>query len=386
MIQTLAVRGYRSLREVLLGLGQLTVITGANGTGKTNLYRALALLAAAASGELLRALAHTGGFQSVLWAGPEKLSADMKSGYHPVQLTVRQKPVSLGLGFGTEELSYQIDLGPPARREPTAFVHDPEIKREVIWAGPVLRPAATLIDRRRGQVRCLADSGWKDLPWTLGPGSSVLDELVDPQAFPEAAALRREVRQWRFYDGFRTDQDAPARHPQAATFTPALSSDGHDLAAAVQSIAESSAASEFAALIDDAFPGTTVATEELAGRLLVSARQRGMLRPLLAPELSDGTLRYLMLAAALYAVRPPTLMVLNEPETSLHPDLLPPLARLIRSAARRCQIVVVTHSTVLTDALNRAGALHHILNKPFGETEVEGQGLLGRPAWKWVTR
>ncbi|MDO4716380.1 MAG: AAA family ATPase, partial [Propionibacteriaceae bacterium] len=334
MIQTLAVRGYRSLREVLLGLGQLTVITGANGTGKTNLYRALALLAAAASGEMLRALAHTGGFQSVLWAGPEKLSADMKSGYHPVQLTVRQKPVSLGLGFGTEELSYQIDLGPPARREPTAFVHDPEIKREVIWAGPVLRPAATLIDRRRGQVRCLADSGWKDLPWTLGPGSSVLDELVDPQAFPEAAALRREVRQWRFYDGFRTDQDAPARHPQAATFTPALSSDGHDLAAAVQSIAESSAASEFAALIDDAFPDTTVATEELAGRLLVSARQRGMLRPLLAPELSDGTLRYLMLAAALYAVRPPTLMVLNEPETSLHPDLLPPLARLIRSAAR----------------------------------------------------
>jgi predicted ATPase len=60
-----------------------------------------------------------------------------------------------------------------------------------------------------------------------------------------------------------------------------------------------------------------------------SLRQHGLLRPLKASELSDGTLRYLLLVAALLSPRPPTLMILNEPETSLHPDLLPPLARLI---------------------------------------------------------
>ena len=62
-------------------------------------------------------------------------------------------------------------------------------------------------------------------------------------------------------------------------------------------------------------------------------RQHGLLRPLKASELSDGTLRYLLLVAALLSPRPPTLMILNEPETSLHPDLLPPLARLIEQAA-----------------------------------------------------
>lgn len=386
MIQTLAVRGYRSLREVILQVAQLTVITGGNGSGKSNLYRALGLLAAGASGDLLPTLAHTGGFESVLWAGPEELSADMKSGFHPVQGTVRKRPVSLNLGFGTDELSYQIDLGLPVPGERTAFGHDPEIKREVIWAGTVLRPAATLINRHRGKVKCMTEAGWQELLWTLGPGSSILDELVDPQAFLEAAELRRQVRQWRFYDEFRTDQNAPVRQPQVATFTPALSSDGHDLAAAVQSIIESSGAAEFSALIEDAFPGTAVTTIDVAGRLLISVRQPGMLRPLLAPELSDGTLRYLMLAAALCAVRPPTLMVLNEPETSLHPDLLTPLARLIGSAAQRCQIIVVTHYRVLTDTLSKAGALHHTLCKPFGETEVEGQGLLTRPRWQWAKR
>ena len=66
-----------------------------------------------------------------------------------------------------------------------------------------------------------------------------------------------------------------------------------------------------------------------------------------AAELSDGTLRYLLLIAALLSPRPPDLMILNEPETSLHPDLLPPLARLIAQAAQRTQIIVVSHAEPL---------------------------------------
>jgi predicted ATPase len=61
--------------------------------------------------------------------------------------------------------------------------------------------------------------------------------------------------------------------------------------------------------------------------------------------LSDGALRYLLLTAALLTPRPPTLLVLNEPETSLHPDLSPALARLIASASPHSQLIVVTHTT-----------------------------------------
>lgn len=389
-LHTLAFGGYRSLRDVVLTLGPLTVITGANGTGKSNLYRALSLLASSATGNLIGSLAASGGLDSVLWAGPEKLTNDMASGYYPVQATVRKRPVSLRLGFSGDEFGYQLDVGLPPPSHPgalqTAFLNDPEIKREVIWSGPVLRPAATLIDRHGSSVKCSTSQGWQHLAWQLGPRASVLDELADPATFPEAATLRRFVRQWRFYDEFRSDASAPARQPQVATYTAALASDGSDLAPAIQSIAESLQRDAFAATIDDAFPGSTVTTVDAAGRMVVALRQPGMLRPLLAPELSDGTMRYLMLASALLAVRPPSLMVLNEPETSLHPDLLPALGRLIASAAARCQVIVVTHSGLLIAALVEGGALRHDLSKPFGETIVNDGGLLSRPAWNWASR
>ncbi len=100
-------------------------------------------------------------------------------------------------------------------------------------------------------------------------------------------------------------------------------------------------------------------------------------------ELSDGTLRYLLLLAALLTPRPPGLMVLNEPETSLHTDLLPPLARLIGEASKTCQIVVVTHDATLAEALHETGALRHDFTKSLGETVVDVEE---RPAWAWPER
>lgn len=113
-------------------------------------------------------------------------------------------------------------------------------------------------------------------------------------------------------------------------------------------------------------------------------QQHGLLRPLVGSELSDGTLRYLLLAAALLSPRPPELMILNEPEASLHTDLLDPLARLLTKASERCQIIVVSHASKLVAALERqAESVLIELRKELGETivsQVEG------PAWKWPVR
>ena len=70
MITTVAVQNYRSLHDLRVPLGRLTVVTGANGTGKSNLYRALRLLAACAEGQVIGSLAREGGLPSTLWAGP----------------------------------------------------------------------------------------------------------------------------------------------------------------------------------------------------------------------------------------------------------------------------------------------------------------------------
>ena len=88
--------------------------------------------------------------------------------------------------------------------------------------------------------------------------------------------------------------------------------------------------------------------------------------------------------AALLPPRPPALMVLKEPETSLHPDLMPALARLIRHAARQAQVWVVSHSSRLIAALEEDPDCQSVLlDKELGETRIVGQGLLDRPAWYW---
>ena len=472
MLTTVAVSGYRSLRDVVVPLHGLDVVTGANGSGKSSLYRALRLLAGCGRGDVVGTLAREGGLQSALWAGPATLGGARREG-HAVQGTARKGPISLRLGFASDDLGYLVDLGLPQQSsgrheggDVSAFLRDPEIKREVVWSGPVMRPGSVLVRRRWGRVETRApvgaDDGWDDswggddewesdptatvgaskrargdgagtgssggarrgwveLTRSLRPWESMLTELADPERAPELIRVRRMIRGWRFYDSFRADAAAPARVAHVGTRTPVLSDDGHDLPAALQTIREHGR-SVLDRAVADAFDGAILEVTVEGGRFDVALHQPGMLRPLSSAELSDGTLRYLLLVAALLTVDPPPLLVLNEPETSLHPDLLPPLARLIRAAAERSQVMVVSHSERLVAELGIGGeprdndaagdgegdghtddrleaddaeaqepglgspARSITLVKDLGETFVHGQGLLTTPAWTWGTR
>ncbi|QXT62086.1 AAA family ATPase [Tessaracoccus palaemonis] len=378
MYRTLAVSGYRSLRDVSVKLGRVTVVTGPNGAGKSSLYRALRLLAGCALGDAIGSLAREGGLCSVLWAGPESLAGARRTGV--TQGTTRSGPVSLRLGIGADGYSYLIDLGLPQPLT-SAFERDPEIKREAAWAGPVMR-ASTMLARRKGPRIEVRDEGpWEELGLRLPSHASMLADV------PELRALRDDLAAWRFYDALRIDAAAPARQPQVGTRTWALAPDGADVAAALQTIRERGKA-PLAEAVADAFPGSTLSIHVSDGVFDLAMQQPGMLRPLRAAELSDGTLRYLMHLAALYSPAPPPLMALNEPETSLHPSLIAPLARLI--AAAPTQVVVVTHSAELLERLTDEvpeGDLELVeLGKDLGETVVGGQGLLSRPAWEWGRR
>lgn len=354
MLTAMAVHGYRSLRDVVLPLGRLTVVTGANGTGKSSLYAALQLLAGTASGTVVPALARSGGLESVLWAGPEVVSRRMQLGEVPVQGTGgRRRPVSLMLGFTTDDLGYLVDLGLPAlgpESRFTLFGKDPILKREAVWAGPVMRPASLLVRRANHRVQT-RDRTWQTLTEDLGDRESMLGELADPHRTPELLALRRMVRGWRFHDSFRTDATAPARQPQVLTWTPVMADDGSDFVPAVQTVLESAWAPVFRRAVAAAFPGGEVSVVSTGRTAELSFTQEGLLRPLSAAELSDGTLRYLLLATALCSPRPASLLVLNEPETSLHPDVLPGLADLVAATAQRTQVLVVSHSGTIVERL-----------------------------------
>ena len=273
-LSTLAVANYRSIRSVVVPLGDLTLVTGANGSGKSNLYRALRLLSEAAQGGIVASLAKEGGLASTLWAGPEQISRRMKSGEIPIQGGPKTQVVALRLGFMTEAIGYCIDLGLPspeipAPPEPSAFQLDPEIKRECVWAAPALRPASMLVDRRGPLVRIRrADGEWDVIGKHLPSFESMLSVMADPERAPELLRLREEVRSWRFYDHFRADSDAAVRQVQLGTRTPVLAHDGRDVAAAIQTIIEIGDRKALDRAVEDAFPGIKV-TRKAHGSLVM---------------------------------------------------------------------------------------------------------------------
>ena len=370
MLETLAFAGYRSLRDVRIALAPLTVITGANGTGKSNVYRALRLLVDAANGTLSRAIASEGGMMSAAWAGPG-----------------RQKTSSggtrLSIGFADGAMAYELRLGYLHGNRP--FPLDPIVKEETIRT--LIKPKVRLLERRNLTVSLRDDEGRpQTFAGQLEESESVMAQLVEPHRYPVLSIARERIRSWRFYHQLRTDADSPLRASHVGTRTPILSHDGHDLAAALATIIEIGDTCALTDALADAFDGARVRIGgDDTGRIHVALETPGLYRPLTATELSDGTLRYLALLAALHSPRPPELFVLNEPETSLHPSVLEPLARQIIAASKQSQVIVVSHAAALVDALSGAkNAARVELAKEDSETVVANRKLLETPSWQWT--
>jgi predicted ATPase len=359
-VSTLWAQGYRSLLDLRVPLGQVTVVVGENGSGKTNLYRVLRLLSHGASGRLARALLEEGGMPSVLWAGSAPRS--------------RKGPVRCVLGVVVDDLAYQLSLGlrPPVPDNP--FTLDPQIKDEAAWVGGKRTRHSAIAERAGISATATDVDGAKvAFPALVDPSEPFLAQLGEPARFPELYALRERLRRWRFYHQFPTGPEAPARAPRPGVFTSVLADDGADLAAALATIQEVGDEAMLSGSIAEAFPGCRLHVTGGPMAFTVELEQPGLSRPLTAGELSDGTLRYLYLAAALLSPRPPQLLVFNEPETSLHPTLLRPLARLIAETSRFTQILLTTHATELADELVALAGVEplRLERSPDGVTSIQ---------------
>lgn len=359
-IKQLSLAGFRSIRDVELPLSQLNVISGPNGCGKSNLYKAVRLLHEAASGRLSAALAEEGGIQKTMWAGAPKRGENKRNGKRIV------------LGVEMEDYAYQLEIGFP---EPliSLFNLDPLVKAEHIWLSGQRRRPSSLLLERKNQAAFLNNIQGERIayPSSLHEEESVFSQLSDPHLYPEVSHVRENMRKWRFYHEFAVWPGSPIRAPQVGIRAPVLAHDGHNLAAAFETLRERGHTELLYSVLAEAFPGSEFFVEEQGGRFQMLMQREGILRPLDAAELSDGTLRFLCLVVALLSPRPPTFMAINEPENSLHPDLLPALALLIAEASRYSQIWVTSHSSHLAEQIGRHCELRHYqLAQREGETVV----------------
>jgi predicted ATPase len=189
--------GYRSLRSIRIPLGGLSVFLGANGVGKTNLYRALQLLQASAAGTLSQELAGEGGMQSALWAGK-------RTPREPVQLTLS---ADFGEAGGPAAYCYSLTVGLPSFTDEKgrmftrsgAFVLEAQVKEESLIFNSRRKPEK-LLERRGNFLAARDEAGVRqEIETELMASETALGSLQDPSRFPDLHTIRRTMLDWRFY-------------------------------------------------------------------------------------------------------------------------------------------------------------------------------------------
>ncbi|MGY5805688.1 AAA family ATPase [Rhizobium sp. LEGMi12c] len=368
-LRSMFARNYRSLRSIRMDLSDVNLFIGENGVGKSNLYRSLQLVQAAVRGRLAHEISSEGGMFSAMWSGKRRSHESPRIRFD-VELLDMERAATF---------RYWIEAGmrPPGA---AGFALEPEIKAEELSFEGGRRPV-TMMKREGAGISVRGETGRMEAYREQAlPSETAVALLGDAGHYPEIGTFRRAVDAWRFFHGFRTDRGSPLRAPCLAVTSPMLDEDGANIAAVFATLTH---------IRGDTVELDRVIAAALGGaRLVVPAPEETADFGLMLPEfpnrvfqpreLSDGQIRFLGLAAALMSYRLPPLIALNEPEASLHPDMLPPLADMIAQAAKNSQIWIVTHSEVLAQAVReRCGAKPRRVIREDGSTWIDGMRLTG---------
>ncbi|WP_437620056.1 AAA family ATPase [Sorangium sp. So ce1151] len=319
--------GYRPFDRFSADLGSLTVMIGANATGKSSLFDFLRFVSFAAQNPLPPEIDPRNAGKLLFHAGgPDRLSFALNAGR-------REAPASL---------RYEVEIHGP--------VGAPRVVRErlVLDGHAQEQTPPPLLDFRggRGVVRDLAVRPGQ-ASWTVPPNELALRRAIAPD-LPTPSQFQSFVASWRFYPGFDVSPAAPLRRPVHVEENPVLAEDGGNLSAVLHALVleHREAWEELETHLGATLPGflSLGVKSRAKGMTIAVLRERGISEELTLAELSDGTLRLLGWLALAVSPSLPPLICIDEPEIGLHPRVLPVLAGAFRLAAARSQILIATHS------------------------------------------
>ena len=342
----LEIEGFRSLRHVVWEPGDLNILIGPNAGGKSNLLKALEFISVAARGSFGDYVERQGGAAAIAWDGNARkirFSIDMAV---DVDGRDRRFTYILELGRGAPPSTLQIELEELYR----PLDEEPRPNRRLFKR---TRDSIIMTDGDIEKAHPAASAVLRDDNRTL------LSQVAEPiVGNPSFAACGKFLSEWMSYFDFHTDSGADVRRSVIPRQSRNIDPDGQNLANVLNTYYRNDA--RFTEIVDDsmnaAFLGQYLELvfpiNTADQRLSLAVRWKDLSSSTATADLSDGTLRFLYLLAILANPHPPTLIAIDEPETGLHPSMLPLIAEAAADAAERTQVVFTTHSSEFLDAFH----------------------------------
>lgn len=339
-----------------IDLQALNLFVGPNGSGKSNLIEAISMMRSAPK-ELRDVTRKGGGVTEWIWKGASKAAAQVEwvvnypKGSKPLRHSIAFHPV--GQAFSLDDESVE-DMEPRYSNESDVYFY-----YRYQHGQPVVNV------RGEDQRRLAKD--------TIEPDRSILAQRRDPEIYPELAWLVQNYEKIRIYREWSFGRNAVFREPQKADMrNDTLEEDFSNLGLFLNRLKTRFPVAKKAILagLHDLYDGINdfdVSIE--GGTVQVFFTEGDFVIP--ATRLSDGTLRFLCLLAILCDPEPPPLICIEEPELGLHPDVLPKVADLLRTASTRTQLIITTHSDILVDTMTETPEAVVVCSKDEGKTTMQ---------------
>jgi predicted ATPase len=361
-IEELTIKGFRSLRDVTWKPGKLNVVIGPNGSGKSNLLQALELLQSAGAGTL-----------------PEEILR--RGGIAPLLYDEQARVIDWRFRAQTNEDPYIYQIALQRLGDSSSY----RVQSESLDSGKIAliqRDTNRLDFLDRNEIRIEAS---KEI---VPEDQSAVAKVTFPGlVHSKVLNFQRHLTSWRIYQDLRVDRSAPLRQAVVSRFEKRIAPDGQNAIAVLHTLYSSDR--DFKENVDAAMRAAfgldyeELAFPPAADQLVqLRLRWRSLKTPQSAANLSDGTLRFLLLIAILANPDPGDLIAIDEPETGLHPRMLPLVAELAADAAEKAQVIFTTHSPQFLDAFREEPPTTTVAQWVDGETQLSV--LDGEELRRWL--
>lgn len=339
-LDKLTIEGFKSIRSLKdFPLGKLNVLIGANGAGKSNFIKFFDLVRAIASDDLTEFAFRNGGSNGLVYNGPKTTP----------EISIALNIPNAGWAFTLEPL-------------PTGqfFIKNQRCWKTDIGEKLILNP------------KPLLESG--------------LGQIAEKSSNSPVTFIYNAVTSWSVYHFHDTSSTAPFRRESSARDFRVFNPDGGNVAAFLHHLRESNPGSflrirETLQMVAPFFDNFLLEPMKKGDDELIRLewRQRGSTFPFQPWHFSDGTLRFLCLATALLQPKPPSTILIDEPELGLHPFALDLLGQLIREASTRTQIIVSTQSPTLLSGFDPKDVI--VVDRTDGASRFERLDAAALAGW-----